>query len=46
MVPFLPLAALLVKMVYSSPLDKEVSSIDKRLPMFLAKMSHCFACFI
>jgi hypothetical protein len=44
MAPFFRFAALLVKMVKRSPLDNEVSSIDKRLPIFLGKRSHCFAC--
>ncbi|WP_222617428.1 hypothetical protein, partial [Flavobacterium muglaense] len=37
--PFFPLAALLVIIVKSSPLDREVSSIDKGLPMFSGKIS-------
>jgi hypothetical protein len=43
-VPFFPFAALLVKIVLSSPLESEVSSIDKRLPKFSGKISHCLAC--
>jgi hypothetical protein len=42
--PFLPLADLLVKIVYSSPCEREVSSIDKCFPIFSGKISHSFEC--
>ncbi|MNG33449.1 hypothetical protein D3C84_1197020 [compost metagenome] len=44
MVPFLPLPDLFVKIVYNSPLERQVSSIDKRFPRFSGNKSHCFAC--
>jgi len=44
LVPFLPLASLLVRIVQSSLLDKEVLSIENRLPIFLEKICHSFAC--
>jgi len=42
--PFLPLAFLLVIMVYSSPLERAVSSIESFELIFWGKMSHSLEC--
>ena len=41
--PFFPFAALLVTIVYSSPLVNAVSSIDKYSPIFSEKSNHWLA---
>jgi hypothetical protein len=41
--PFFPFAALLVTIVYSSPLVNAVSSIDKYSPIFSKKSNHWLA---
>jgi len=42
--PFFPLAFLLVTMVYKSPFEKAVSSIEIYSPIFSGNTSHCLAC--
>jgi len=43
--PFFPFAFLLVIIVYNSPLDKAVSSMESCVPIFSGKVSHSLACF-
>ena len=42
--PFLPFAFLLVIIVYKSPLEKAVSSIEIYSPILSRNSSHCLAC--
>jgi len=42
--PFFPLAFLLVTIVYKSPLEKVVLSMERYFPIFSENNSHCLAC--